>query len=264
MEAYRVEHEPLEPPSGRLLLSEGRALIEFGALIGAYPLLRTLPEGDGHPVLIFPGFVASDVSTAPLRAFLRSHNYAAHGWNLGRNLGLRPGLNDAKLARLKELHRQYGRKVSLVGWSLGGIFARELAKRVPDDIRMVITLGSPFKGHPKATHVADLYELLSGHTIDEARARYELAEPPPVPTTAIFSRTDGIVAWQNCVEHPGPQTENIEVRSSHIGMGLHPAALYAVADRLAQPEGTWKPFDRSGLRSLFYPAESGPPRTPHH
>lgn len=259
-----MEHEPLEPPSGRLLLSEGRALVEFGALIGAYPLLRTLPEGDGHPVLIFPGFVATDVSTAPLRAFLRSHNYQAHGWNLGRNLGLKPGLNDAKLARLKELHRQYGRKVSLVGWSLGGIYARELAKRVPDDIRMVITLGSPFRGHPKATHVSELYELLSGHTIDEARARFELAVPPPVPTTAIFSRTDGIVAWQNCVEAPGPQTENIEIRSSHIGMGHHPAALYAIADRLAQPEGTWKPFDRSGLRSLFYPAESGPARVTQH
>jgi pimeloyl-ACP methyl ester carboxylesterase len=264
MEASELEQDTLKPPSGRLLLSEGRALVEFGALLGAYPLLRTLPEGDGHPVLIFPGFVASDASTAPLRAFLRRHGYAAHGWNLGRNLGLKPGLNEAKLARLKELHRQYGRKVSLIGWSLGGIYARELAKRVPDDIRMVITLGSPFKGHPRATHVARLYELLSGHTIDEARARYELSVPPPVPTTAIFSRSDGIVAWQNCVEAPGPQTENIEIRSSHIGMGVHPVALYAIADRLAQREGNWTPFDRSGLRGLFYPAEYGPPRTVHH
>ena len=259
-----MEFELVGPPSGRLLLSEGRALYEFGALLGAYPLPRTLPEGDGHPVLIFPGFVASDVSTAPLRTFLHNHGYGAHGWNLGRNLGLKPGLNDAKLARLKELHHHYGRKVSLIGWSLGGIYARELAKRVPDDIRMVITLGSPFKGHARSTHVAALYELLSGHTIDEARARYELSVAPPVPTTAIFSRTDGVVAWQTCVETAGPQTENIEIRSSHIGMGHHPAALYAIADRLAQPEGVWKAFDRGGLRSLFYPAEHGPARTGHH
>jgi pimeloyl-ACP methyl ester carboxylesterase len=264
MEAHCVEAELVGPPSGRLLLSEARVFAEFGAFLGAYPLLRTLPEGDGHPVLIFPGFVASDVSTAPLRTFLHSHGYAAHGWNLGRNLGLKPGLNDAKLARLKELHRHYGRKVTLIGWSLGGIYARELAKRVPDDIRMVISLGSPFRGHSRSTHVADLYERLAGHSIDEARARYELSVPPPVPTTAIFSRTDGIVAWQTCVETPGPQTENIEIRSSHIGMGHHPAALFAIADRLAQPEDTWKPFDRSGLRSLFYPAEHGTARTRHH
>jgi len=236
-----------------LLLGERRAVYEFGALLGAYPLLRRLPSGDGHPVLILPGFVASDVSTAPLRTFLRGWGYQAHGWNLGRNLGLRPGLKEGLLARLRELRGQHGRKVSLIGWSLGGLYARELAKLAVDDVRLVITLGSPFKGNTKATHATKLYETLSDRAVEDAQVTANLHHPPPVPTTAIFSRSDGIVAWQCCVEDVSPQSESIEVRSSHSGMGHHRAALYAIADRLAQPEHSWKPFDRGGMRALFYP-----------
>jgi hypothetical protein len=248
-----LHSEAIRPPSRRLLLGERRAVYEFGALLGAYPLLRRLPSGDGHPVLILPGFVASDVSTVPLRTFLRGRGYQAHGWNLGRNLGLRPGLKEGLLARLRELRGQHGRKVSLIGWSLGGVYARELAKLAVDDVRLVITLGSPFKGNTKATHATNLYDTLSDRTVEDAQVTANLHHPPPVPTTAIFSRTDGVVAWQCCVEDAGPHTESIEVRSSHCGMGHHPAALYAIADRLAQPEHSWKPFDRGGMRALFYP-----------
>lgn len=249
-----TEAEKMQPPSQFLLLAEARAALELGAFVGAYPLLRMLPPGDDHPVMVLPGFVASDNSTRPLRSFLRNHGYSAHGWDLGRNLGLRHGLNEQKLARLHELRRHYDRKVSLIGWSLGGVFARELAKRAPDDVRMVITLGSPFKGDIRANHASGLYEMLSGHSVEEASARLKLSEPPPVPTTAIYSRTDGIVHWQCCVEDDGPGTESIEVESSHCGLGHHPAALYAIADRLAQPEGEWKPFDRNGWRRLFFPS----------
>jgi pimeloyl-ACP methyl ester carboxylesterase len=245
--------ERMEPPSKALLLLEARAVYEFAAFLGAYPWLRRLPAGDGHPVMVLPGFVASDGSTRPLRAFLRDRGYAAHGWQLGRNLGFRPGLDEQQLARLRELRRRHGRRVSLIGWSLGGVYARELAKRAPDEVRQVITLGSPFKGDVRATHASRLYEMLAGHTVEEARARVDLAKPPPVPTTAIFSRSDGIVAWQCCIEDEGPRSESVEVRSSHCGLGHHPAALYVIADRLAQPEEAWTPFARSGLRSLFYP-----------
>jgi pimeloyl-ACP methyl ester carboxylesterase len=243
----------MQAPSQLLLLSEARAALELGAFVGAYPLLRMLPPGDGHPVLVFPGFTASDTSTQPLRTFLRNHGYAAHGWELGRNLGLRHGLIERKLARLHALRRQYGRKISLVGWSLGGVYARELAKRMPEDVRLVITLGSPFKGDMRANHASGLYAMLAGHSVEEASAQHDLSEPPPVPTTAIFSRTDGIVHWKCSVEDPGPRTESIEVDSSHCGLGHHPAALYAIADRLAQPEGGWTHFDRGGWRSLFFP-----------
>jgi pimeloyl-ACP methyl ester carboxylesterase len=244
--------EKMQPPSQLLLLSEARAALELGAFVGAYPLLRMLPPGDGHPVMVLPGFSANDSSTHPLRSFLRNHGYAAHGWELGRNLGLRNGLNEQKLARLHELRRHSGRKVSLVGWSLGGVFARELAKQAPDDVRLVITLGSPFKGDLRANNVSELYKMLSGHSVEDASAQYHLSEPPPVPTTAIYSRTDGIVHWQCCVEEEGPMSESIEVSSSHCGLGHHPAALYAIADRLAQPEGKWTHFDRSGWRRLIF------------
>ena len=246
--------EAVRPPSRRLLLGERRAVYEFGALLGAYPLLRrSLPPGDGHTVMILPGFFASDVSTAPLRTFLRAKGYQAHGWSHGRNLGLRRGLQEGLLARLRELRGQSGRKVSLIGWSLGGVYARELAKLAVDDVRLVITLGSPFRGNTKATHATKFYEIFSDHTVEDARVTANVQFPPAVPTTAIFSRSDGVVAWQCCVEDAGPQSESIEVRSSHAGMGHHPAALYAIADRLAQPEHRWKPFDRGGVRALFFP-----------
>ena len=253
-----MHSEAVRPPSRRLLLGERRAVYEFGALLGAYPLLRrSVPSGDGHAVMILPGFFASDVSTAPLRTFLRAKGYQPHGWNHGRNLGLRPGLKEGLLARLRELRSQSGRKVSLIGWSLGGVYARELAKLAVDDVRLVITLGSPFKGNTKATHATKLYETLSDRTVEDARVTANLHHPPSVPTTAIFSRSDGVVAWQCCVEDAGSHTESIEVRSSHSGMGHHPAVLYAIADRLAQPEHEWKPFDRGGMRALFFPRPYG-------
>ena len=250
----------LRPPSRTLLMLEGRAVHELAAFMLLRPWLAG-PRGDGHPVLVFPGLLASDFSTQPLRGFLKEQGYAVHGWKQGRNLGLRPGVEDQMLERLESLYERYGgRKISLVGWSLGGIYARQLAKRLPDKVRCVITLGSPFAGTPKATNVWRLYELTSGRSVED-RDGYlagPLAEPPPVPTTSIFSRTDGICAWQTCVNQDGEQVENIEVQGSHCGLGHHPAAVYAVADRLAQPEGQWRKFDRSGWKGLVYPDWSRP------
>jgi hypothetical protein len=245
----------LRPPSKALMLLEGRALHEFGAFLGALPLLSLAPRGDGHPVLVLPGLVASDMSTRPLRTFLKHRGYVAHGWGLGRNYGLRDGVQDSMIDLVRELSDDHGGKISLIGWSLGGLYARQLAKLMPERVRSVITLGSPFASHPKATNAWRIYELASGHRAVEADERFggALAEPPPVPTTAIFSRTDGVCAWQGCMEKSSGQSESIEVESSHCGMAHHPAVVYAVADRLAQPDGQWSPFDRGGWRSLVYP-----------
>ena len=247
--------QTLRPPSRTLMFLEGRAIHELGAFLGALPLLSLAPRGDGHPVLVLPGLIASDVSTRPLRAFLRNRGYVVKGWGQGRNLGLRPGVQNGMTDLLEEMNDTYGGKVSLIGWSLGGLYARQLAKMMPQRVRSVITLGSPFAGSPKATNAWRVYELASGRSAEEEDHRFggSLAETPPVPTTAIFSRTDGICAWQGCMETPSAQSENIEVESSHCGMGHHPAVVYAVADRLAQPEGDWSPFDRSGWRSIVYP-----------
>lgn len=243
------------PPSRTLMLLEGRAIHEFGAFLGALPLLSFAPRGDGHPVLVLPGLVASDESTRALRTFLSGKGYAVSGWRQGRNYGLREGVQNAMMDLVHELSDTHGRKISLVGWSLGGLYARQLAKMMPDRVRQVITLGSPFAGDPKSTNAWRVYEWASGQRADQIDPSFgsDLAVPPPVPTTAIFSRTDGVCAWQGCMEKTGVQTESIEVDSSHCGMGHHPAAVYAVADRLAQQEGAWRPFDRSGWRSLAYP-----------
>jgi pimeloyl-ACP methyl ester carboxylesterase len=245
--------DPASPPSRQLLLLELRALGELAAFFSMIPLLRLAPTGDGHPVLVLPGLTASDVSTRPLRAFLRDRGYRAHGWKLGRNLGPRPGVEANIQARLAELHERYGRKVSVIGWSLGGVFAREIARRAPDHVRQVITLGSPFAGEPRASNAWRVYEAASGRRSDDWPERMRMREPPPVPATAIFSRSDGIVAWQGCLERESPSSENIEVEGSHSGLGHNPVVLYAIADRLAQPEGEWRRFERGGLRSLVYP-----------
>jgi pimeloyl-ACP methyl ester carboxylesterase len=245
--------DPVEPPSRLLLALEVRGIWELQAFFAAYPLLRRASRGDGHPVLVLPGLAASDVSTRPLRIYLKELGYKAHGWKQGPNHGPRPGVEAAMDARLSELAQRYQRKVSLIGWSLGGIFARELARRSPVLVRQVITLGSPFANEPKASNAWRLYEALSGRQVDDWPGREAMKLPPPVPSTAIYTRTDGIVAWQGCREQESAQTQNIEVEGSHSGLGHNPAVLYAIADRLALPEGEWCPFDRGGIRRLLYP-----------
>ena len=241
------EARPISPPPLALLALEGRAVLELGALLAAWPVLTLCPHGDGHPVLVLPGFLASDRSTGPLRTFLASRGYATHGWGQGTNLGPWPDVLPALELRLRELAERHELKVSLVGWSLGGVFARALARGAPGAVRQVITLASPLR----AFHANNLGRFFGSapraqDSMPEILARAQ--EPLPVPTTAIVSRSDGIVAWQSCTESKGPLRETIEVRSSHCGMGHHPAALRVVADRLAQAEGAWRPFQvrRSG------------------
>ena len=236
--------ETLVPPSVWLLALEGRAWLELAAYVPGLPLLAWTPRGDGHPVLVLPGLLASDASTRPLRAFLRRQGYHVHGWRLGRNVGANPGVIAGLAARLHALHARHGRAVSLVGWSLGGIYARELARRFPDEVRQVITLGSPFRD-PSATTVARFVGRRPRAAEDAFAANLGL--PLPVPATSILSRSDGIVAWRSCLEEDGPRRENVVVESSHCGMGHHVAALAVIADRLAQPEGTWVPFSTWGF-----------------
>ena len=243
----------LAPPSATLMLMEGRALSELSAYWLMRPWLSVTARGDGHPVLVLPGLLADDLSTYALRSFLNSHGYKAHGWKQGFNRGLRGTLEADMLARLEALFARHGeRKVSLVGWSLGGLYARQLAKLAPDKVRCVISLGSPFAGSAKSTNAWRAYEWANGSRVDD-QVPADLAEDPPVPTTSIFSRTDGICAWQGCLNADGPLSENIEVDGSHCGLGHHPAVVYAIADRLAQPEGAWKKFERRGWRALVFP-----------
>jgi pimeloyl-ACP methyl ester carboxylesterase len=243
----------LRPPGPLLVALEGRAPWEFGATLAAMPWLRAAPRGDGHAVVVYPGLAASDLSTLPLRSFLRQCGYEAHGWELRFNFGPRKGVLAESLERVARLCERTGRRVSLVGWSLGGLYAREIAKLLSDHVRCVVTLGTPFTGTPKATNAWRIYELTSGHKLDDPEVLRHVRSAPPVPTTSIYSRTDGVVSWQCSIQEPGGRTENIEVAASHLGMGLNAAAWFAISDRLAQPEGRWRPFHREGWRRWLYP-----------
>lgn len=246
------------PPGWWELALEARAPWEFAALVAATPWLRRLPKGDGHPVIVLPGLGVADFSTVPLRQFLCAQGYDAHPWHQGFNFGPRQGVLSACLDQLKALHYSSGQCVSLVGWSLGGVYARELAKEAPDHVRCVVTLGSPFTGHPQGTNAWRLFEWVSGLDAQDEDLLAQIRGTPPVPTTSIYSRTDGVVAWPCSLNPDGPQTENIEVPASHIGMVLNPLALYAVADRLAQKPGAWQPFEITPARRWFF--KSGAPR----
>jgi pimeloyl-ACP methyl ester carboxylesterase len=245
----------LAPPSRWLLLAEGRALGELLTSSLAMPLLRRGPRGDGHPVMVLPGFLASGLSTRFMRSFLKQVGYNPHCWRMGRNLGPAPGLENRLLDRLRGLRRRYQRKVSLVGWSLGGVYSRLLANLDPEPVRSVITLGSPFNDNPKANQAWRLFEWVSSTEIEglDPAMMDNVRRTPPVPTTAIYTEGDGVTAWQCCVDSGGPLSENIRVPGSHCGLGFNPLVLHAIADRLAQGEGEWRPFERSGVKSVLYP-----------
>jgi pimeloyl-ACP methyl ester carboxylesterase len=230
-------------------------LLEMRAYFRTRAMLhRIVPRGDGHPVLIIPGFLAGDGSTRLLRSFLRERHYAVHRWELGRNLIFSEERLVQLQQRVMELKRLHEVKVSLIGWSLGGLYAREIARSQPDAIRLVITLGSPFARNLKANNAHWLYRIISGHRADDLDPSLirRMQEPPPVPTTAIYSRSDGIVAWQCCMERrEGAITENVRVRGSHCGLGHNSMALFVIGDRLAQPEGYWHRFEQTGLKRLL-------------
>ncbi len=223
-----------------------RTLVSAGAMAAGLPLLRLAPRGEPHPVLVLPGLMASDLSTRVLRGWLGRLGFPVVGWALGRNRGPSKEI-DEELPRLVDrLAGEHGTPVSIVGWSLGGIFARRLARQAPRQVRQVISLGSPF---------ASTQPWATGGPRPSRRA---LARPLPVPSTAVYSRWDGVVDWRACRQQPGPTSENVAVHSSHLGMGHDPAVLWVVADRLAQPRHEWRPFERPtrfGLGTLF-PAES--------
>ena len=248
------------PPHMFWTLAEGRAIFELGWFVTLRPLMRRLPRGDGHSVIVLPGFLASDGSTRPLRGLLKDIGYRAHAWGMGRNMHFNEDREFELLALLDRVHEASGESVSLIGWSLGGVFAREVAKVRPEKVRSVITLGSPIHLPRHHSNVRHVYDRFNGEPeLHELERIENLSVPPLAPTTSIYSKTDGIVSWQGSFQEPhpdNPNTENIEVPASHFGIGVNPFAMYAIADRLSQPEGEWSPFDRGGFKSVFYGAPS--------
>ena len=233
-------------PSKLLLSAEFiRGVYEFGiGWLLNMPLQYISPEGDGHPVIVLPGLGTTDSSTFYVRNFLNGLGYDARPWGLGRNLGPRKGM-EAMLADLTSLvdtvsASSGGKQISIIGWSLGGIYAREIAKISPDKVRQVITLGTPFKNSTD-TNADLLYQLLSKDTSHKnPDVLKQISQAPPVPFTSLYSKTDGVVHWKSSIEEVSLISENIEIPgASHLGLGHNPISMFIIADRLTQTRENW-------------------------
>jgi alpha-beta hydrolase superfamily lysophospholipase len=237
-----------QPPSLALLAAE--PLRAFFDACSAHLGQPAPVPGDGHPVIVYPGLGAGSLTTRQLRGHLASCGFEVHDWALGVNTGPEGAFDEwlpSLVQRVGQIHAEHGRRVSLVGWSLGGVYAREIAKIVPQQVRQVVTLATPHNSLAAANHAGMLYQWLGG---DASRLTPQLLARirgrPPVPTTSIYSRSDGLVSWRGCLERRAADVENIHVHASHLGMATHPDVLRIVAHRLAQPEGKWRPYRRGG------------------
>lgn len=226
---------PIKAPALHLLAREARVAAELPMFLLRSRSLRDLPRGNGQTILIVPGFGTDDWATLPLRQALRALDFDARGWGLGRNMGMRPPIKVALNEQLQRLHAQQQSKVALVGWSLGGVFVREMARHQPERVQHVFTLGSPINGEPDANNMMLMFRVANrGKAVKTDRAGFERRRAaPPVPCTAIYSRTDGIVAWRCCLEEVADNTENVEVRGSHFGLVYNIDVVRTIAERLA-------------------------------
>ena len=234
------------PPLSLLAVEPLRALFDsFASHVGCQPSAI----GDGHPVIVYPGLGAGAMNTGQLRAFLKECGFTVYDWDGGVNTGPVGRLHDwlpCLEERLLAIHREHGRTVSLVGWSLGGVYARELAKSRPECVRQVITLATPFQALGHGNHAGAFFRLLHPESSHLDRALQDrVSRTPPVPTTSIYSKSDGMVAWRGCLEARTRRSENVEVCASHLGIASHPQVVRIVANRLAQPEGRWRPLTRA-------------------
>ncbi|PWN03189.1 alpha/beta hydrolase [Nocardioides silvaticus] len=235
------------PHRALLLLELPRVVGELAASHAVDLVAPRRPSGAGRPVLVIPGFQATDGMTRRLRSHLRRHDFRVHGWGLGSNIGLTDQRIDGLVDRFEQLRKQYDEPVSIVGWSFGGVLARWLAHTYPGDVRQVVCLGSPWRAQGERTRATGMFERSRRkHGIsDRAKPMVDLLRGPvPVPCTAVYSKTDGIVPWRGCAVDvaTSPVAENVVVPSSHVGMVANPLVLDVVVDRLTQDLADWEAF----------------------
>lgn len=249
------ENEQINKPSVFWFLTEAsRASIEYGFNIPFNIFNSHSDSGDGHPVIVLPGFMASDFSTRPLRRFLTKCGYSSYGWDLGRNYGREQFLEDL-IIKIEQLFVDHKQQISLIGWSLGGIYARQIAKERPHLIRQIITMGSPFKALHKPNNANWMHKILTnGQGIDvvDPELIADIPLPAPVPTTAIYTKQDGIVPWNACIEVEDDIHQNIEVKGSHLGLGVNNTVLDIIADRLKYSKENWVHYNNEEIAEKHF------------
>ena len=240
-----------------------RALAEYASFTATSRLLSAGRSGHGRPVLVLPGLLADDRSTRPLRRLLNTAGYAAYGWKLGTNVGPTRRITSGIDAVLDDITGVHSEPVSVIGWSLGGMLGHDLAGRHPGVVDRLITLASPLYIVDRSQSRASLFydEYAPADLAENAMDTWWVPSVLSVPATSIFSKTDGVVRWETCVHPSGPLTENIEVYGSHCGLGFHPAAAYAILDRLAVPTDPWPKFVPPAWLAIHFPTR---PDTTRH
>lgn len=235
--ARRLELLRGVPPPGARAPRLNRLLGELAAPVE--PLMRAFrpplvipPARNPKVVMLLPGFGTHPFRMRYMARKLEAAGHKVKRWGLGFNLGATTESLEAVERRLLILHQRYGRQVVLVGWSLGGVFAREVAKRHPDAVAKVITMGSPFSGTPYDNNAWRIYQLVAGHTVDEPPVEARLSEKPPVETVALWSPRDGIVHPRSSCGKPGERDRAIALRCTHIGFANSDEVIRVVAAEL--------------------------------
>jgi pimeloyl-ACP methyl ester carboxylesterase len=247
---------PAAPSRAWLVTEPPRAGLDAAALAATWPLLAAAPRGDGHPVLVLPGLLAGDPATLLMRGVLSSLGHSVSGWSLGTNRGPTHRVVARLRDRLDRLHRESGQRVSLVGWSLGGLYAQELARAAPGKVRGIVTLGTPVVRRAPWVRRVSTFADAAPVPAPAARAlprAWAERGPLRVPATSVYTRADGIVHWSSCRYVLRARRENVEVRGSHLGLAVNPAVLWLVADRLGTPEDAWHPFRPPLALRPFFP-----------
>lgn len=225
------------------------------AKLGWDAVKNDVPQGDGHLVLFLPGMLGDDSVFDEMRRCAEEKGHKTHGWEKGKNFGFNAKTGQHLQKLLKKVYdKNGGKKVTIVGHSLGGVFARELAREYPEMVRNVVTIGSPF----------NVTEDMNAGTSRVLRTIHDFfnpgkpgapaidgSEPLPMPASSLYSKADGIVNWRTSLNKAAPAAENIEVEDGHAAMVFNAKTLVAVLDRIAQPEGSWKPFDATAYSKVF-------------
>jgi len=253
--------DDIEYPSTLAPLTEVRAVLEVATFFAYRSLLKKMsPEGDGHTVFTLPPFMSDDKFMSPMRKYLQSLGYDASGWELEQNTGFDDDKFKLLANKISRVSSKTGKKISLIGHSLGGIYARLLAHEIPDAVRQVIYLGTPFNISDEQSvdlPIRRIYEKVNPTGQHSEMMQFTVDKgATPMPSTAIYSEGDGFVPWRFCVDEEDDVTENIRVSGSHTGLPFNLPVLFAVADRLSQPEEDWQPFAIDGVGQCLYGSKS--------